>query len=177
MALKRATGVEIRRSGFGIFAMYEVRVGERVLVRLRQRAYADAERRVASEGAAALVDDRGRTLWATANGYFWDDDDLDAEEVALLVWDRSRRQDARIERLRKVRATEEVLSGARRERIPDDVRLLVWQRDDGHCVRCGAEDDLQFDHVIPVARGGGNAAENIQILCGPCNRTKNDHIA
>ena len=43
----------------------------------------------------------------------------------------------------------------------------------GRCVRCGAEEDLQFDHVIPVARGGGNAPENIQVLCGPCNRAKN----
>ena len=45
------------------------------------------------------------------------------------------------------------------------------------CVACGAEEDLQFDHVIPVARGGGNAAENLQILCGTCNRQKSDKIA
>ncbi len=176
MALKRATGVEVRRSGFGIFAVYEVRAGDRMVARLRRRTYAEIERQIASGGAAALTDDRGRTLWATSDGYFWDNDDLDAEEVALLVWDRSRRQDARIERLRKVRATEEVVTGARRARIPDDVRLLVWQRDSGRCVQCGSEEDLQFDHLIPVARGGGNAAENIQILCGTCNRAKSDHI-
>lgn len=44
-------------------------------------------------------------------------------------------------------------------------------------MRCGADDDLQFDHVIPVAKGGGVAADNIQILCGDCNRQKSDSIA
>ncbi|MGA3352888.1 MAG: recombinase family protein [Acidimicrobiales bacterium] len=28
------------------------------------------------------------------------------------------------------------------------------------------------DNVIPVALGGSNNAENLQILCGPCNRRK-----
>lgn len=81
-----------------------------------------------------------------------------------------------MERLRKIRAAEEAVEGARRERIPDEVRLSVWTRDDGRCVRCGAEEDLQFDHVIPVSRGGGNAPENVQILCGPCNRAKSSGI-
>ena len=177
MTLRRASAIDIRRSGFSIFTNYEVRTGNRVLARLTQREYTESERRVAAGGAVAIAEDRGRTLWATSDGYFWDDDGLDAEEIALLIWDRARRQDARIERLRKVRATEETVSGARRERIPDDVRLFVWQRDAGHCVRCGADEDLQFDHVIPVAQGGGNAAENVQILCGRCNRGKSDRIA
>ncbi|MEX2373973.1 MAG: HNH endonuclease signature motif containing protein [Dehalococcoidia bacterium] len=176
MTLRRASTIEVRRSGFSIFTNYEVRVGNRLLARLKQREYAESERRVQTVGAAAIAEDRGRTLWVTSDGYFWDDDGLAPEEVALLVWDRARRQDARIERLRKVRATEEGVTGARRERIPDDVRLFVWQRDEGRCVRCGAQEDLQFDHVIPVAHGGGNTAENVQILCGTCNRAKSDRI-
>ena len=94
----------------------------------------------------------------------------------LLVWDRQRRQDARLDRLRKIRARDEDLAGSRRERIPEEVRAFVWERDGAQCTRCGAEDDLQFDHVIPVAKGGGNAIDNIQILCGDCNRQKSDSI-
>jgi hypothetical protein len=67
--------------------------------------------------------------------------------------------------------------GPRRDPIPDDVKLLVWARDGGSCVRCGSTQELHFDHVIPVASGGGNSADNIQILCGPCNRRKSDKIA
>ncbi|MSQ41454.1 MAG: HNH endonuclease [Dehalococcoidia bacterium] len=82
-----------------------------------------------------------------------------------------------MDRLRKIRARDEPAGEAKRERIPDDVRILAWERDGGRCVRCGAEDDLQFDHLIPVAKGGGNAADNIQVLCGDCNRLKSNAIA
>lgn len=177
MSLRKATGIELHRSGFGIFARTEVRLGERVLTRLDRRARRRIEAALEAQGATPLVEDGERTLWRTRDGYYWDDDGLDAEAVALLAWDRVRRQDARVDRLRQIRAAEEAVAGARRERIPEEVRLFAWTRDEGRCVRCGAEDDLQFDHVIPVARGGGNAPENIQVLCGRCNRAKGDHIA
>jgi hypothetical protein len=68
-------------------------------------------------------------------------------------------------------------SGPKRNPIPEDVKLLVWARDGGHCVRCGSEQELHFDHIIPVAKGGGNIAANIQILCQTCNLKKSDRIA
>ena len=37
---------------------------------------------------------------------------------------------------------------------------------------CGAQFDLQYDHVIPVALGGATTAANLQVLCAPCNRRK-----
>lgn len=59
-----------------------------------------------------------------------------------------------------------------RRRIPDDVKLYVMARDGGQCQGCGGTSDLQYDHIIPVAMGGSNNEENLQILCGPCNRRK-----
>jgi 5-methylcytosine-specific restriction endonuclease McrA len=64
-----------------------------------------------------------------------------------------------------------------RDRIPEDVKLVVWTRDGGVCVKCGAARELQFDHVIPFARGGSNEPTNLQILCKPCNLAKRDRIA
>lgn len=31
---------------------------------------------------------------------------------------------------------------------------------------------FQFDHIIPIALGGTNAQENIQVLCSPCHKEK-----
>jgi HNH endonuclease len=60
----------------------------------------------------------------------------------------------------------------RRLPIPDEVRVLVWRRDEGKCVRCGSSERLEFDHIIPVEKGGSSTARNIQLLCETCNRQK-----
>jgi 5-methylcytosine-specific restriction endonuclease McrA len=59
-----------------------------------------------------------------------------------------------------------------REVIPDDVRIFVWRRDKGRCVRCGSQERLEFDHIIPLEKGGSNTARNLQVLCERCNRQK-----
>ncbi|MDA0269806.1 MAG: HNH endonuclease signature motif containing protein [Chloroflexi bacterium] len=175
MSLRRVTGGEVVRTGFGIFARHEVRAGH-VVVRLDRRTF-ERHRAALDRGEPVdITSEAGRTLWWASDGLYWEDEGLDAEAVGLLLWDRQRRHDARLDRLRKIRAAEEAVEGGRRARIPDEVRAFVWHRDDGRCVRCGSEGDLQFDHVIPVVKGGGVAAENIQVLCGDCNRRKSDSI-
>jgi 5-methylcytosine-specific restriction endonuclease McrA len=57
-------------------------------------------------------------------------------------------------------------------RIPQDVKIAVSARDGGSCRQCGSTQNLHFDHIIPVSRGGANTVANIQLLCGPCNRAK-----
>ena len=56
--------------------------------------------------------------------------------------------------------------------IPQDVKIAVAVRDQGKCVQCGSAEDLHYDHKIPWSRGGSNTVNNIQLLCGPCNRRK-----
>ena len=68
-------------------------------------------------------------------------------------------------------------TGPKREPISDDVKMLVWSRDGGACVRCGSAERLHFDHIIPVVRGGSGEAVNIQLLCQTCNLKKSDKIA
>ncbi len=63
-----------------------------------------------------------------------------------------------------------------RRRIPRDVRQRVWQKYGGRCAECNADTYLEFDHIIPVAKGGGNSDTNVQLLCRNCNLTKSDHI-
>jgi hypothetical protein len=68
------------------------------------------------------------------------------------------------------------LRGPAREGIPEGVRHEVWRRDEGRCVECRNQERLEFDHVIPVSRGGSSTARNLQLLCEPCNRKKGARI-
>ena len=47
----------------------------------------------------------------------------------------------------------ERVGAASRQRIPENVRLFVWQRDQGRCVKCGSRERLEFDHIIPFPPG------------------------
>jgi 5-methylcytosine-specific restriction endonuclease McrA len=65
-------------------------------------------------------------------------------------------------------------------RIPADVRRAVWQRDGGRCTfvsdtghRCEARRQIQFDHIVEVARGGEATVSGIRLLC----RAHNQHAA
>ncbi len=71
-----------------------------------------------------------------------------------------------------------VHSDAQRRRIiPTRIKLLVWKRDGGQCVKCGKSDELHFDHILPWAKGGTSiVAENVQLLCARHNIQKSDKI-
>jgi len=108
---------------------------------------------------------------------FWASTGYSEEEARLLLWEKGRREQRKFERLAKaMAAAKEAREEAGRERIPEEVRLLVWERDGGRCVKCGSTEDLEFDHIIPVSRGGSNTERNLQILCTTCNRRKKDRI-
>lgn len=68
------------------------------------------------------------------------------------------------------------VDGASTRHIPREIRQRVWQRCGGRCMECGAQDYLEFDHVIPVAKGGSNSDMNVQLLCRRCNLKKSDFI-
>ncbi len=61
--------------------------------------------------------------------------------------------------------------------IPTSIKLEVWKRDKGRCVKCGSADNLHFDHILPFSKGGTSLrAENIQLLCARHNLEKSDSI-
>ena len=63
-----------------------------------------------------------------------------------------------------------------REPIPQDLMDAVWNRDGGQCVKCNSNQDLEYDHIIPLSKGGSNRYRNLQLLCVKCNRSKSDKI-
>jgi len=95
------------------------------------------------------------------------------EELSLLFHDALFKAKRRLERM-KGRVCGDTISRSNqvRSEIPVRVRTFVWDRDGGRCVQCGSQVDLEFDHIIPVTRGGSNTERNIQILCAKCNLEK-----
>lgn len=67
----------------------------------------------------------------------------------------------------------DIPSVSRRE-IPPSVKQVVYYRDEGRCRQCGHTDtlDLEYDHIIPLSKGGGNEVENVQLLCQTCVQSK-----
>lgn len=63
-----------------------------------------------------------------------------------------------------------------REPITQAMRTEVWRRDNAQCVICGSKENLQFDHIIPVSKGGATSVRNLQLLCQSCNLSKSAKI-
>lgn len=64
-----------------------------------------------------------------------------------------------------------------------DVRTVTerdWRRlcarYDNRCAYCGASEELQKDHIIPITKGGRHSIGNLLPACKPCNSSKNDTL-
>ena len=61
--------------------------------------------------------------------------------------------------------------------VPDAIKAVVHQRDGGCCVECGYTGPyIEFDHIWPRSKGGFTTVDNLQLLCGQCNRKKGNRI-
>lgn len=95
----------------------------------------------------------------------------------------SRLIDLGLAQLQKRKHGAGVRPSARRERsanprqIPTPVKQMVWARDGGRCTftnesgqRCPSRDCLEYDHIVPVARGGLATIENLRLRCRAHNQ-------
>ncbi|MDD5593708.1 MAG: HNH endonuclease [Candidatus Margulisbacteria bacterium] len=61
--------------------------------------------------------------------------------------------------------------------IPRTVMLRVVRRDNNQCQLCGRvlmDNEIEFDHIIPLSKGGSSEENNIRVTCLECNRSKSD---
>jgi len=97
---------------------------------------------------------------------------LEEEEVQTIIEDSLEKRQEKVrnevDRIKSLSAEENIA----RQPIPEEVQIFVWNRDGGKCVKCGSQVNLEFDHIIPISKGGSNSARNIQLLCENCNRQK-----
>jgi len=72
----------------------------------------------------------------------------------------------------KATAAPAVPNPRRRTAIPISLQRLIYQRAEACCEyvsstghRCRSRYQVQLDHILPVATGGGNEAANLRVLC------------
>lgn len=96
---------------------------------------------------------------------------LSGEEVNLLVkkidelilWVKNKKQNS---------------TSRRRKRLPKEVRKFVLDKYEHKCCNCKREFPAKYlhvDHIKPLAKGGTNKLENLQLLCVECNLAKKDY--
>ena len=105
--------------------------------------------------------------------------DKTSDSTITFMWDDN--YDPPLSNFIRLKSTEEKVENksnkkGKRERMSQDILDKVWNRDGGKCVKCGSNEKLEFDHMIPVSKGGANTYRNIQLLCEPCNRKKSAKI-
>ena len=61
--------------------------------------------------------------------------------------------------------------------IPFKTKIRVVRRDNYTCQHCSKhllDNEVEFDHIIPVAKGGSSEEHNIRLTCHDCNADKSD---
>ena len=69
-----------------------------------------------------------------------------------------------------------------RTRRPLTIRraIAIWVRCAGTCGLCRLPvppAEVDFDHIVPISRGGADTDDNLQVAHVRCNRTRNAHSA
>jgi hypothetical protein len=120
---------------------------------------------------------RDRDFWWYRDEFFWTNNDAyTSQDIKALLFTRERQGQRELEHAHALLAAVESPAVRKRESIPKDVKLTVFKRDQGRCVECGGDFDIQYDHIIPFSMGGANTVENLQLLCARCNQQKGGRL-
>ena len=154
---------------------YAVQVGRKVMELRWSKAQVGAAQQAQASEPVLLLSDGRRNLWQFLDGFWWDDDGLETEDIKALVLQRKRKLEQKLNSAHSLMRAEED-GRPTRTPIPTELRRAVFERDGGRCVECDGNFDLQYDHVLPVALGGATTLQNLQLLCADCNRRKSDSL-
>jgi hypothetical protein len=63
--------------------------------------------------------------------------------------------------------------------IPFRTKMRVVRRDNytcQHCTKHLQDPEVEFDHIIPLSKGGSSDEHNIRLTCHDCNHDKSDRV-
>ncbi len=137
-----------------------------------------------SQAAAAQLDApqylatwRDRDFWWYGDAFYWSTAGAyKGDDVRAVLFKRQRKNERELEHAHAVLAASTSPAARKREPIQRDVKQAVWERDEGKCVECGSDFDIQFDHIIPFSMGGASTVQNLQLLCARCNQAKGGRL-
>lgn len=64
-----------------------------------------------------------------------------------------------------------------RQNLKFRTMMRIVRRDDYRCQHCNKkleDSEVEFDHIIPIAKGGNSEEHNLRLTCFGCNRDKSD---
>lgn len=125
---------------------------------------------------------------ANAASKKWYAENKEVAKARTLKWRAENKERARLNDARKrANKSPEYLSKRRVDEQNRRARLkssggvlsknlpqILYEKQKGKCVYChiSLKDGFDMDHIMPIFLGGKNVDENIQLLCGTCNRSK-----
>ncbi|MBI5169500.1 MAG: HNH endonuclease [Candidatus Eisenbacteria bacterium] len=84
---------------------------------------------------------------------------------------------------RPINENDSAASPSQARQIPAHVKREVWERDGGRCTfvgtdghRCTCRERIEFDHRVPVAKGGASTVENVRLLCRAHNQYEAERL-
>jgi HNH endonuclease len=170
--LKRDPNARFEKAGFAFLSRYHFVSGKLDVAMSKEQHAALTRRQRETPVEVAYDEERRRTYWLFGDEFYWEDEGFEEIEVKALILERRAQKDRRVQRAVALMQQSEAMDAPARAAIPDEVKVFVWNRDGGRCVKCRSNQRLEFDHVIPVALGGANTVRNLQLLCETCNRSK-----
>ena len=177
MTIRQDKKAKFEKFGFAFLSKFILTVGG-IEVGFSNSQHEEILKRQQWEPVKLATEARSRrTWWLFRDEFYWEDEGYGERDVKALILERLAQKDRRLQRAVALMDQTEALDSPARTSIPDEVKVFVWNRDRGRCVKCDSNQRLEFDHVIPLALGGANTARNLQLLCETCNRSKGAAIA
>ena len=146
----------------------EAKRAKSIALGLRQRHKSDEARKLArKESLKKYAEANAEKVKAAQVAY--KANHPEKRKAAVLKWDKANPESKRIHAHTR-RARKSASGGTLSKGLL--AKLFALQKGKCACCKQPLGSDAQLDHIVPIAMGGANTDENIQLLHGLCNRQK-----
>ncbi len=173
------TTIQVKRNGFNLIFPVKKEFSRALITEQKRGGNADEiliDRIFYTRNIFAIITE-DENLWLYQDSIYSATGKFSVDDTKLLILEHADKERQKFEHLKnKFSSTQIDDLKFERVRIPEAVRVAVWRRDQGKCARCGSRENLEYDHIVPVSKGGSNTERNIELLCQSCNRAKGNRI-